>query len=140
MNTIKSRSARRALLGAVVAVLLAPAAGAQAQDPAATPTAVPVPAGCVVTSAGLVCATPTPFPTTTPIPTRTAVPTRTPDEDGGETKNERSDSGNGSPGGQVQVVPVRRLAFTGLEAWGTFAAGLALLGGGLLLRRHVQRS
>jgi hypothetical protein len=136
MNSIKPRSARRALLAAVAAVSLAPAAGAQAQDPAATPTPVPVPAGCVVTSAGLVCATPTPFPTTTPVPTRTAVPTRTPDDGG--TKNETGTSGGRDRGGQVRVVPVRRLAFTGLEAWATFVAGLALLGGGIALRRHVR--
>jgi hypothetical protein len=139
MNQLNSRSALRAALGAVAAILLGPAAAAPAQEPTTTP--VPVPPGCVVTSAGLVCNTPTPFPTTTPVPTRTAVPTRTPDdeEDEGDVKNEESDSGDSSPQ-QVRRVPVRRLAFTGPEVWLTLGAGLTLLGGGLALRRHVQRT
>ena len=130
------------MLGALAAVLLGHAATAPAQEPTPTAAQVPVPPGCVLTSAGLVCNTPTPFPTTTPtpIPTRTAVPTETPDDDEGEVKNEESDSGDTSPQ-QVRRVPVRRLAFTGRRGVADAAlSGLALVGGGVALRRHVQRT
>ena len=140
MNHHKSRSALWAVLGALAAILLGPVAAAPAQEPTPPPQ-VPVPPGCVLTSAGLVCNTPTPFPTTTttPVPTRTAVPTETADDDEGDVKNEESDSGDISPQ-QVRQVPVRRLAFTGPEVWLTLLSGLALVGGGVALRRHVQRT
>ena len=142
MNQLKSRSALFAVVGVLAAVLLlGPVATAPAQEPTTTPAQVPVPPGCVLTSAGLLCNTPTPFPTTTPtpVPTRTAVPTETADDDEGEVKNEESDSGDISPQ-QVSQVPVRRLAFTGIQVWLTFLSGLALVGGGVALRRHVQRT
>jgi len=138
MNQLKSRSALLAVLGVLAAVLMGPVATAPAQEPTTTPTPVPVPPGCVVTSAGVVCNTPTPFPTATVVPTRTAVPTETADDEG-EVKNEESDSGDTSPE-QVRPVPVRRLAFTGIQVWLTFLSGLALVGGGVALRRHVQRT
>ena len=58
MNQLKSRSARFAVVGVLAAVLLlGPVATAPAQEPTTTPAQVPVPPGCVLTSAGLVCNT-----------------------------------------------------------------------------------
>ena len=136
--TTTSKRGRRTALAMLTAAALAPVGLAAAQEPGPTPT--PIPAGCVVTSAGLTCGEveptvtagpsevptiPPPKPTVTPKPHPTITVTPTP---------------TSTSTGEVRRITIRRLAFTGGPALPLALLGVTLLGGGLLLRRSSRAS